>query len=289
MSFSTDVKNEILNTWSKKACCKNSETYGLLLFGGTFSSRNITCTSENENVIRHFKSMLWKTQNAECEMQIQHNNYTAVVDQARTSDVFLHFETYNLDFDRLFVCEKCRSAFIRGAFLTGGFISDPQKEYHLEFTSKSEIAAWNLCKTLNETGIFAKLTERSRKFVVYLKESEQIEDCLTLLGATGAALEMMNTKIYKDIRNNVNRVTNFETANIKKTAQSSARQLEAIEKIEFAGKMASLPDELQTVAKIRLENPEASTAEIAKLLGLSRSGVHHRLAKLIDIAKELQG
>lgn len=182
----------------------------------------------------------------------------------------------------------CMAALLRGAFLACGTLTDPEKDYHLEFVVPYRYISRDLAKLLNELSLAPKQLERKGSHVVYCKDSGQIEEILTLMGAQNAALELMGIKMYKDMRNNINRKTNFETANISRTANAAAEQVYAIEAIlEHAG-VESLPEELKEIALLRLENPEMSLRELGEALSepISRSGVNHRLRRLVSIAQE---
>ena len=186
-------------------------------------------------------------------------------------------------------CDGCAPALLRGAFLACGAVIDPASGYHMEFS----VPYYNLCRDLlsllRELGFHAKQVCRKGAQVVYLKESEQIEDCLTLMGATNASLELMGIKMVKDIRNNANRVTNCESANIDKTVAAAAVHLDAVRKIEAHGGLDLLPEELREVARLRLENPDMSLRELGETMDppLSRSGINHRLRRIVEHADKL--
>ena len=180
----------------------------------------------------------------------------------------------------------CDISFIKGAFLSCGTASDPNKSYHIEFVVPYKTLSLDLMKMLNDYGIKAKHMVRRYVNVIYIKDSESIEDLLALMGAHNAALEIINIKIYKDIRNITNRRLNFENANLTKTADAAFEQMKAIETIKAKGIYPTLSDELKHIANIRYENPDASLREIGDMCDppLSRSAVNHRLKKLIALA-----
>ena len=182
------------------------------------------------------------------------------------------------------------AAFLRGAFLSAGTLTNPEKDYHLEFLVSHRRLAQDLAALLAEVGLPAKSTQRRGCMVVYYKESEHIEDLLTMMQATLSSLELMNVKIYKDLRNRVNRVTNCETANLSKTVEAVHRQLWAIDLIDRTSGLQNLPEGLQEIALMRREHEEMSLSELGQELKrpLSRSGVNHRLQKLIHIAQEIE-
>ena len=186
-------------------------------------------------------------------------------------------------------CPYCKKSFFRGLFLSAGNISDPKGAYHLEFAIVDENLAVEIKDILNEENIFLKYVKRRNKHVLYLKSSEQIEDFLYYIHAEKISFDIMETKIFKDFRNNANRVSNFETANLEKTSKASAEQIDAIKLLMKKGKFDLLPDELKQTARLRLENIELSTQEIGETLSppVSKSGITHRMRKIINMAKEL--
>ena len=190
----------------------------------------------------------------------------------------------------VFICHNCMKAFFRGLFLSGGSISDPKYAYHLEFSIFDENIANDIKDIAESENIFLKYVRRRKKHVLYLKSSEQIEDFLYYIHAEKISFELMETKILKDFRNNANRITNFENANLEKISKASAEQIEAVRLIIKKGGFDSLPDELKQTAKLRLQYIELSTREIGEIFTppVSKSGITHRMQRIIDIAKELK-
>lgn len=178
--------------------------------------------------------------------------------------------------------------FLRGAFIACGIVADPNKEYHLEFSVGSKEKTNALCRLMNESGMNVKSSTRKGKGILYTKDSEDISDILTFIGAMISSMEIMNAKIYKDLRNNVNRKVNCESANIEKTVAASRKQLEDIEYIEQTVGLGVLPEELRPLAEIRRDNIELSLSEIGKMLDISRSGVYHRIKRISEIADRLK-
>lgn len=180
--------------------------------------------------------------------------------------------------------------FLRGAFLACGIAANPDKEYHLEFSVGSKEKTDTLCRLVNESGMSVKESCRKGKYMLYTKESEGISDILTFIGAMISSMEIMNAKIYKDVRNNVNRAVNCESANIEKTVAASRKQVEDIEYIAANGGLGMLTEDLRQIAEIRRENIELSLSEIGKLLtpAISRSGVYHRLRRIGETADRLR-
>lgn len=180
--------------------------------------------------------------------------------------------------------------FLRGAFISCGIVSDPNKEYHLEFSVGDEEKSNYLCRLINESGMKIKISSRKGKYILYTKDSEGISDILTFIGAMISSMEIMNAKIYKGVRNNVNRAVNCEAANIDKIVTASRKQIEDIEFIEKTKGLGCLSEELKIIAELRRDNPEMSLSEIGKLAvpEISRSGVYHRLKKIGEIAERLR-
>lgn len=180
-------------------------------------------------------------------------------------------------------------AFLRGAFLGAGSMTNPQKSYHLEIVSGTEDSTRSIIDIAATYGIRMKLTERNDYYLAYLKEGDAISDFLSLVGANKAMLDLENVRVYKDVRNTVNRIVNAETSNIAKTVTASAKHTAAIEKIEREVGLDSLPANLREVAIVRLANPNDSLKELGEKLPnpLGKSGVNHRLNKIIEIADSL--
>jgi DNA-binding protein WhiA len=186
------------------------------------------------------------------------------------------------------LAEENPYAFLAGAFLSCGTLSNPERGYHLIFQPPTDELCDYLFELLTREGCPPKTTLRRGKSVLYYKESEPIEEILTMIGATKSALELMELKIYKDLRNRANRSTNCETANIDKLVKSSSQQLRDILLLREAGVLQTLTAHLVEMASLRENNPDASLGELAQLAGISRSGVYHRIAKLHKIANALK-
>ena len=184
----------------------------------------------------------------------------------------------------------CRRAYLRGVFLMTGSVSDPSKSYHLEIVFQRQEDARMIVKLMDSLGFGARVSTRKGRFVVYLKESEQISDLLGAMGATLCLMKLENERILKDIAGNINRQVNFDAANLKKTGVTSKRQREDIEFIERTVGLGTLPATLQQAARLRLEMPDASLQELSEASQphVGKSGINHRLKKLETIAQELR-
>lgn len=186
--------------------------------------------------------------------------------------------------------ENCKRAYIKGAFLGGGSISNPEKTYHLEFVTHDQDYANELSGLINSYKLNSKVIQRKNSFVIYLKEGEQIVDLLNIIGAHNALLELENIRIMKEMRNNVNRIVNCETANLSKTVNAAVRQVESIKLIQSEIGLDRLPKNLKEVAKLRLAFPDESLKELGSMLNppVGKSGVNHRLRRIEKIADELR-
>lgn len=294
MSFSQEVKNELLEIEYEKSCCEKALLYGLCIFSKSFSVLGISIQTENEHVAQLFRKLIKKYCNVNCFIKAspKGRSFSVNIEEKSQCDkilgVFGHNEVGSLKINHSnFDCPACVNAFLAGAFLACGTVSDPKKDYHLEFTVPFSNLSKSLVTFLEEMELSPKLSNRKGYNIVYFKGSQAIEDCLYLMGASSAMFEMMNIEIVKDFRNKANRTANCEAANIERTVKASFAHIEAIEKIEKTKGLDYLKKDLMEMAVLRKENPELSLSELAKLSGLSRSGVNHRLNKILEIAQNL--
>ena len=299
MSFSSEAKKEIAASTPDRACCRGAQIYGMLECGHAFSAAEISLQTELEAVADVYDRLVARIGGVPRPVRRQLRrrttlHHSAVEDPAARQallerfghsggEVSLRLNRANLD------CEACARAYLRGAFLVCGAVTDPEHDYHLEFSVPHYNLSRDIAALLREWDFPAKTTTRGGSYVVYIKESERIEDCLTFLGATKASLELMGVKMVKSIRNDTNRRLNFESANMDKTAQAVAEQIKALSRIESTCGLAALPEELQEVAKLRLDNPDLSLRDLGAMMDppLSRSGVNHRLQRILKFAETL--
>jgi len=202
------------------------------------------------------------------------------VDKTDLADGLIDEKIYSGD-------EEIAGLFLRGVFISCGTITDPNKEYHLELIPPSAGKCTELLEFISEHGITMRKSLRKKQTFIYCKDSEQIADFLTLIGAMRYSMEIMNVKIIKELRNNVNRAVNCEAANIGKTAHAAMKQLEDIERIHRVKGLNSLPEELREVAQARRAHADFSLKELADKLNISKSGINHRLKRISAIAAEL--
>ncbi len=297
MSFTSNVKDEICSTAQTQACCRNAMNYGLLLCSRSFNSASMLIVTEHEaTALLYAKAVEEITGHLPSVKCSQSGKYSVTVDpKADRLKVLEHFgvseRTVLVRINRSnFADECCYSAFLRGAFLACATMTQPEKSYQLDFLLPYLHLSDDMLKLMQELEITAKMVRRNGSYVVYFKSSETIEDLLMILGAQNAALQIMQVKIEKDMRNKINRKVNFETANIDRSVDAAMVQLEAIRQLRSAGKFDGLPAELQELAQLREENPESSLKELGSMLSvsLSRSGVYHRLNKIVSLAQAEQ-
>ena len=278
MSFAADCKQELCMIENKRACCLKAECYGLLLFSKCFSARESQMVCENAAVARRVAEAAAVSAGvyAEVRSQLRRKNIGAYAitipgEAARIqmirsfghdeNDVNLHIHEENLQKD----C--CISAFLRGVFLICGTVTDPQKEYHLEFSTPYLHLAEDLVAVLHRVKaaqLSPSIARRKNSYIVYIKESAAIEDFLTLTGAVNSAMNLMQIKMYKETYNNLNRVSNCETANLDKTYSAATKQIAAIALISDKVGLDELPADLREAAVLRLENPEMSRNSSAR-------------------------
>lgn len=299
MSFSSQVKEELVKQISSARHCQIAEIAGIIGVCGEVKTSDTQKTelvlrTENVFVARKYFTLLEKTFNISVAINIHENPYQT------KGKVYNMYISDHEDAARVLkaayhgaVIQKkcCKRAFLRGCFLASGSISSPEKFYHLEISSSTEDFAERVREVFCDFGIDAKIVVRKKQYVVYIKEGEQIVDSLALMEANQALMEFENIRIIKEMRNDINRRVNCETANLNKTVNAALKQTEDIKYIEKTMGFASLTPALSQMAEARLQYPEASLSELGSLMDppIGKSGVNHRLRKLSEIAKELRG
>ena len=295
ISFAGAVKEELCRVPLSRKCCAQAEAYGVLLFCNTFRGDEIKIMTESVAFAQRlpvlfkkaFKVTFDRLPDGEGKyiFVINDPKKLAVVLQvygAAPSDVALHINFAVVEE------ECCRASFLRGVFFAGGSVTDPAKRYHLELATSHLQVSRELEVLLRECGYPPKSVARNGSFITYFKQSDQIEDFLTLIGAPVAAMNVMSAKLEKDLRNSVNRRLNCDSANLDKAVEAAQSQLEAIRRLQEDGRLNSLPDKLKQAAVLRLENPEDTLSQLAELFDppITKSALNHRLRKLIELAKE---
>jgi DNA-binding protein WhiA len=312
MSFSQIAKNEICRISGENLHCQMAELSALIKISGTISinsqhNMSFRVSTENPAIARRVFSLLKSCFGIQPEVMIKKNR------QLKKNNVYITSVSYeNKAEEILSECgvlsasgkglniiygikhslikrECCKKAYIRGAFLGGGSVTNPEKTYHLEFVNHTAEHAEDLSSLINSFGLCSKVIERKSSYVVYLKEGENIVDLLNIIGAHSSLLNLENVRIYKEMRNNVNRLVNCETANLNKTVNASVRQIECIKFIKNTVGLKKLPLNLRQIAEARLNNPDCSLKELGEILDppIGKSGVNHRLRKIEQFAEEL--
>lgn len=294
MTFAHQVKNEVCHNKAFTGRYQRPFLYGMLLFGKTFGKDSISLSTEHKAVARLYARMLFSqvpmaasVTTREYTGSFEKSTYIVTVDDENDRQIILNYFSEQKN-GPLFASQEHIYAFLAGALLACANITDPKKDYHFEFCAPKPEIANQLLHLLEHLDLSARQTVRRGQTLVYIKESQSIENLLTMVGAHKAVMEMMNVKIYKDMRNQVNRVTNCETSNIVKSMGTATVQIADIHFLQEKGRLEGLPIPLKEAAAARLENPEASLRELAEVLGISRSGINHRLRKISDIAKEVR-
>ena len=313
MSFSSKVKEELSKECNSPRHCCIAETAAIISMCGKviFDEKDhvrIEIHTENVTVARKYFTLLKKTYNINTDISIRHSSslnknrsYVLSVNDDETARKILMTcrlmkpfgvieEDFSISDSLIIQRECCKRAFIRGAFLAAGSVSDPVKTYHFEIVCLSEAKAKQLQMIMETFNINARVIKRRKYFVVYVKDSSQVVDLLNIMGAYNALMDMENVRIVKDMRNNVNRKVNCETANINKTVSAAVKQIEDIRFIQMSSAFDELPESLQEMAELRVRNPEATLAELGQLLDtpVGKSGVNHRLKKISLFADELR-
>ena len=312
MSFSGKVKEELSQQWSSARHCQIAEIAALIGMCGavtinSFNQYGVKINTENLAVARKVFTLIRKTFNIEADISIRRNIekqsafYSVMIvrheDALRVLQAAKLLEEHRGGFEEFHIVSPlivqqpcCRRAFLRGAFLGAGSMSDPNKSYHFEIVCNDMRQAEHLRDMMNSFDVDAKIVQRKRTYVVYLKEGSQIVDILNVMEAHVALMELENVRIMKEMRNSVNRKVNCETANINKTVSAAVRQMEDITYIRDQIGFEKLPEGLRDVALTRLAYPEAALKELGQLMAnpLGKSGVNHRLRKLSEIAQQLR-
>lgn len=314
MSFAQDTKAELCRLNDLEDCCKRSLLSALLHVGGslklTHSGIGFTVNTENPAVAR----LTFKLLRACCNVRGQIRTYRMQrLNKTHSYEIYLrggeeakrvllytgilqtdaqaHLTLRYVVPDFVFAKECCLRSYIRGAFLMGGTLSDPEKSYHLEISTADEEYADSLKKALSLLSLPSGLTRRKGRTLLYIKDSDSIVDFLLMIGATGAMLQTENVRINKSVRNSVNRTMNCESYNINKTMDAAQRQRDAIRLIEKTGNYAKLSRVLRETADLRMEYPEASLDQLAEahVPPVTKSAVNHRLRKITEMADRLRG
>lgn len=297
MTFSSRVKSQIAHCGPQAECCMKAEAYGLLLFSRLLCVDDYAYKTEHKAAAERLAQVTASYCGVFVEIKESpraggHTVYSVSIpgeSQKTAAMAIFGLKEAPEAIDRSNIAQPCcTEAFLRGAFLAAGTVSDPNKAYHLEISGASDKICADLAALLCENGIKCGTTVRRKVSSVYIKDSESIEDFIALLGAGAAYYDFVNIRIIREFRNTANRRTNCDEANIAKTVSAATKQISAIKKLKACGGLNELPDELRELAQLRLDNPEMTLRELGENLStpMSRSGVNHRLQKLMELAGE---
>ena len=283
MSFSTDVKEELskLSNLADKACVK-AELYGYInTVNFSINENNLKFATESEYNINRFSKLLNNVNIIEYSIDINGKNYNITIPNKEKNKIEILYKNYEM-----LSRENEERAFVRGVFLGSGSINNPKNKYHIEIILNNIKIAETIINILKKYGITFKILNSKTKNSIYSKDGEEISKFLAFIGANKAVIKFEEIRVYRDMRNNVNRIVNCETANLNKTVNAAIKQIEAIKKLKEEGKFNSLPDNLKELAELRIENPEASLTELGKMLKepIGKSGVNYRLNTLVKMA-----
>lgn len=309
MSFASKVKNNLCRIKSESLKSQESQLSSIIRTNGQIhivgmNKTNLTIKSENAAVVRLVFILFKKIFNINTEIETKsnfrkHRKNSYVIKINNSNDILLKlsiltksngfYQIVNKIDPEMIATKELKKAYLRGIFLGGGSINDPKSSYHLELNVHSRVFAESINELLMDFELNSNLIKRKNNYVVYIKESESIVKFLSIIGAHNALLEYENIRTLKEVRNDVNRRVNCETANLNKTIDASIRHINAIENIKQKKGLDFLSKELQNIAKLRLENKEASLKELSQLYdtNISKSSMNYRLKKIEKISKKI--
>ena len=299
MSFSSQVKAELCRDRIQRRCCAQAEACGVLLYCNRFSPQEVRIVTESDTFARRLPTLFHRAFGLEFDSRGDPDSpkqIFSVTDRQKLSLLWdlCAFDpaglAHHINFG-LMEETHCRQAFLRGAFLAGGSVTDPLKGYHLEFSTSHRSVSRELAALLREAGSAPKEAIRKGNHIVYFKQSEAVEDLLTVIGAPICAMDIMNAKAEKNLRNGVNRRVNCDAANLGKTVDAAMEQRQAIQALRAAGVFDDLSPKLQEAALLREASPELSLSQLAVLFDppVTKSSLSHRLRKLIELSQKLEG
>jgi len=298
MSFTIDVKNELCNEFPTSRCCIRAHLAGIALFCGAsvFEGGKNLFRMRTESKIVAQRIVDLCVELLDFEPEVSKTGKIYAIDIKENTEKFLsELRLLQNGVVRFLINpfivhdECCKASFVSGAFLGGGYVKTPKNGYHFEIKTHYHDLSRDLSQIMTDMGFEPKTVTRKSEFVSYIKQSDVICDILGLFGATEAMFELCNVKIFNDMKNKVTRRANCDIANINKSVAAATEQIAAINKIKERRGLSSLPDVLEEMAKLRIENPDANLKELGELVNppISKSGVNHRLKKIIKIAEEI--
>ena len=297
-SFAGKVKNELCRVPVQRLCCARAEAYGVLLYGNTFSPTEVRLITESADFAARLPRLFQRAFGLKFDRLPEEERgklIFGITDRSKLDRIInqLGYDprqnlVLHVNFG-LLEDECCRTAFLRGAFLAGGSVTDPEKRYHLELDTGHAQASREVATLLTEMGFLPHSVRRGGSSVIYFKQSEHIEDLLTTIGAPAAAMDIMTAKVDKEIRNGANRAMNCDMANVNKTIDAALEQKNAIQRLQENGRLERLPEKLRQTALLRLQSPEMSLSQLAEKCDppVTKSCMNHRMRKLLEEAKKL--
>ncbi|MCR4992430.1 MAG: DNA-binding protein WhiA [Lachnospiraceae bacterium] len=302
MNFTEKVKQELGGVLPNPRHCRMAELGGVIAGAGIYNAEehNLVISSENELVIKTAEKLLNKIFSVDnfgrtvYDIKRSGRESGKIILSGQETEKIeetLKLRSGELTADPvLYTMTCCKRAFLRGAFLASGSLTDPNKDYHFEISHDNEAFAEELRNLINSFGADAKLVKRKKQYVVYVKDSGMISELLNIMGAHVAMMELENVKILKELRNRVNRQVNCDSANINKALKASGKQLEDIRYIREKTGFEGMAEELIETAELREQYPEASLAELVMYNGdsVGKSGLNHRLKRISAIAEKLR-
>ena len=297
-SFAGKVKNELCRVPVQRLCCARAEAYGVLLYGNTFSPTEVRLITESADFAARLPRLFQRAFGLKFDRLPEEERgklIFGITDRSKLDRIInqLGYDprqnlVLHVNFG-LLEDECCRTAFLRGAFLAGGSVTDPEKRYHLELDTGHAQASREVAALLTEMGFLPHSVRRGGSSVIYFKQSEHIEDLLTTIGAPAAAMDIMTAKVDKEIRNGANRAMNCDMANVNKTIDAALEQKNAIQRLQENGRLERLPEKLRQTALLRLQYPEMSLSQLAEKCDppVTKSCMNHRMRKLLEEAEKL--
>ena len=297
MSFSTQVKAELCRAPLNRKCCAQAEAYGVLLYCSLSTPAEVRITTESPEFAARLPQLFQKAFQVRFDRLPAEGAGKRIFSITQPDKLSTLWSVFGHDPAEALVHhinyavleeDHCRTAFLRGAFLAGGSVTDPAKRYHLELATSHLSVSRELHALLLEMGFAPKESRRKANAITYFKQSDAIEDFLTAMGAPLAAMELMNAKAEKDLRGSINRRVNCDAANLDKAVDAAQGQIEAIYKLEERGMLENLPDKLKEAVDLRMAHPELTLSQLAELCDppVSKSAFNHRLRKLMELAKQ---
>ena len=298
-SFAFKAKNEMCRVQLSRQCCARAEAYGVLLYCNTFTTSEVRIITENPEFAARLPKLFHKAFSLRFDQTPEGDGRGKLIfritDREKLARVI---NTLGYDPQQIMALhvnfglleeDCCRTAFLRGAFLAGGSVTDPEKRYHMELATSHQQASREVSTLLEEMGFLPRSVQRGADALIYFKQSEHIEDLLTKIGAPAAAMDIMTAKVDKEIRNGANRAMNCDMANVNKTLDAAQEQTAAIAKLRDSARWERLPEKLQQTAQLRLDYPEDSLAQLAERCEppVTKSCINHRLRKLLELSRDL--